>query len=242
MNGRFLLATFIVVLASPVFATISRVQGNYANLTTAPTSGSVTLSAITSGNTVVGCVNHGSGNTLNSVSDGTNTYTIISGPGFAGDEVDTFYKENVTGGPTTITATFASGTNIKLVADEFSGISTSASTDGNAEGTANDVSGTNSFTSGNLSPTPTHNGDLIYGCEPGTFLGSTLTDGTGFTGAVTDNTDQIYSEYLIQATAGTVAVTFTPSAADYGWINGVAFQAAAGAALPPTRALMGVGK
>ena len=229
-NSKALLSALLwFSLAGAANATIARVQG-VSGFTSSGVTATATLSALTAGNTVIGCVVHGSGNALNTVSDGTNSYTILTGSAFAGYQEDLFYKENVSGGPTVITATLASGSQINIVADEFSGVSTSAATDGSAFGTVNFVSGTNSFTSGNLSPTPTHNGDLIYGCAS-TLSGANLSAGTSaaFTLAVNDTTHHAFSEYIIQTTAASIAATFTPTTTDYGWIDGVALQAAGAA-------------
>ena len=233
MRIKALLTALLLGAASPALATPALVQGASNHVTGTPTSGSVTLgSTITAGNTVVGCVVQGSGSAPTSISDGTNTYTLSNGSPFAGDQVTLFYKINAVATSSAITATFTTGTPSWLVVNEFSGISTSAAIDGiNSGGTANNTSGTNSFSSGNLSPTPTVNGDLIWGCMSSLLSAGTFVPGTSpnFTSATSSSTNNVYSEYLVQATAASIAAAFTNSgSADYGWIGAVAFQASGG--------------
>src|SRR5262245_31260713 len=104
----------------------SRVQGGNFYNSAGSTTAAVTISAVGSGNAVLGCVTweHAGGIGLNSVTDNQgNTYNLES------EIIDTgnsqrsraFSLTNIANGPTTITANFSGSTGYRgVVADEFS--------------------------------------------------------------------------------------------------------------------------
>jgi hypothetical protein len=102
-------------------------------------------------------------------------------------------------------------TNCSLNVDPFTGSNASSVSDGanaqlqTAPGTVADA-----VSSGNFSPTPTVNGDLIYGAFVDTTSGAAPgTNGTGFSTGIVSGGVVLQSEFKTQVTAGAVAVTFT---------------------------------
>ena len=240
-NWLFSGALALLTSCCSALATPARVQGNSAR-TGSGTSISVTpASATTTGNLVIGCVVQGSGANPTGVSDGTNNYTLVNGASFAGFQGTLFYKINATGTSAPIVASFSSGTGAYMMMDEFSGVSTSAAVDGSAAGTANNTSGTNSFSSGSF--TPAQNGDLIYGCLSSLSGTNTFTPGTSpnFTAANASSANNAFTEYLVQATAAAIASAFSTSTTDYGWIEGAGFQAASGGGSSHPHSMIGSG-
>src|SRR5882757_5125915 len=109
-----------------------------------------------------------------------------------------WYVPSCKGGVNTVTLTPAVPGALEIHVSEWSGVSTTYPLDtfASAAGTgANASSG---------SVTTTANGELIYGY---TFLINTATAGSGFAGMTLVNGD--LDEYQIQATAGSVAATYT---------------------------------
>lgn len=173
-------------------------------------------SAITTGNLVVGALNLTSTtDTLTSISDGTNTYTVLDR--FQGASTlwfYTFYKANVTGGPTTITISTSNSANAQIIADEFSGLTTSSPLD---QHTRQEQSTT---TPSSGSVTTTVAGELIYSvCSGDAVSNPTFAAGSGYTLIVqlqgnTGNTFGIGSEYQIQGSAGSISATWSTSVSE----------------------------
>lgn len=221
--------------------------------TNAAISGGNTLSitfgsALTTGNTVVGAIKAvPNGITISSISDGTNTYVQKDSLASNGSkEYFTFELGNITGGQTTITVTFGSGSGnpAEAVADEYSGaIAAADPTDGHAiVQRLSPGTGTNAITSSSI--TTTVNGDLIYGVvfdeghstpipsagtSPLTFTGRESNSDTG------DGT-LVFSEDAVQTTAGSVNTAFTDATnggTDTFIVTVMAIKPAAGAAANP---------
>lgn len=200
----------------------TRVQGAQSTeSSSAFTTKTVTLSAVGSGNAVLGLVSWdlAGGITLSSVTDDKgNTYNLETSIDDTTNSGRTacFSRTNITNAPTVITATFSSSIGfVGIIADEFSGTSTASSDerDGAAHGGQFQLSpgtGTDACTSGNF--TTSVNGDLIWGATANTGGNVTPTTGTGFTtGTQSTWTDyRAASEYRTQTTAGAgTAATFT---------------------------------
>jgi len=122
--------------------------------------------------------------------------------------------------------------------DEFQTPGGTIAIDGSASQILSNVSGTNSLSSGSL--TTTHNGDLLYASvyNRNVASGCNLSAGTGYTLGQTTATwvggvEQVASEYLIQASSGTISGTFTPSqVGNYSVVIAAAFSSSASASSP----------
>lgn len=219
--------------------TISRVQGGSSN-SGAGNSISVTLSAIGSGNTVVTCCTWDSaGVTLTSVTDNqSNSYTVSENINDAPDTqaFATAVRGNITNAPTVISFNFsAAPSSPGMIATEYSGVLAATDPrDGHTGQLQNAVATTtNAATSGNI--TTSVNGDQIIGFIANTNPGNdTVVAGTGFTvrDSFTTGGTNVYLEDESQATAGSVAATFTVSAGAGNWITCVmALQPSSGLVL-----------
>lgn len=219
---------------------IVRVQGNFNGIGGSIASTvAVTLSAIGSGNLVIGQIEYANdGATILSVVDNqSNNYVVYNTVLDATSTWTTssFYLSNITNAPTTITVTTSIVVQfLKIMADEFSGTSTVVDPrDGFTGQSQNNVgTGANAATSGSI--TTTANGELIYGSmvTPG---GDPTTIGTGFTAAIANTTIVARSntEYLIQAAAGSTASTWTMTGGTGSLTTLVTAIKAAGAAPNP---------
>jgi len=207
------------IAAIPVFAAAAFVQANTSEAagtqnTIAATFGSNT----TSGNAIVACVswdNAGS-ETISSIaiSSGSASFTNI-GTKFADfnqQNGQMAYALNITGGTTpTITVTFTDSQCChQLGIMEISGLLTSGALDQtNRQEQASPGTGTDAVTSPSV--TTTTNGQFIFGCMINSAGGTpTLTQGTNYSLGSTVGNDMLI-EYRTQASAGSIAATFTRS-------------------------------
>lgn len=174
----------------------------------------------------------GSGASIVSVSDGTNTYTPVrtNTNGTTGRSA-TYYVKNTGSGTFTITVTWGADPGFGfLCAHDVSGADTVAPLDQEiiALSIAPGV-GANAITS--TAKTTTAPGEYIFGAAFDEGGGATFTAGTGFgiretQGGVGASEDQI------QAAAGSIAATFTQSGDNFGTYHAglMTFLAAGGAA------------
>lgn len=148
-------------------------------------------------------------------SDGTNTYTQIDSVaevlGGINSRQSTFYAKNITGGALTITMTASSSIIYKarIVVHEVAGADTTAPLDGTNHAMSRQSGlggGTDAYTSG--AKTPSANGAYIFGFGGVVGNDDSFTLGTGFTAGPTFGQD-CASEYKEQATAASIAATFT---------------------------------
>jgi hypothetical protein len=173
---------------------------------------------VTAGNLICGSVSWNGGTTtvLTSVSDGLgNTYTIVQRVTDAARCIATFYAKNISGGACTVTATFSSSqTFITIIVHEASGCDTTAPLDKNAgQAQAEPGTGDNAATSG--AQTTTVDGCYIYGVTIECRSSTNYTAGTGYTlREVEGPNETCASEDRVQATAGSVAATYTKSVGD----------------------------
>lgn len=202
----------------------TRVQGGSTNSGSGSASTvAVTLSAIASGNAVLGVVSWVGAGTLSSVTDDKgNTYNKETSVLDTTDSLNSaaFSRTNITNAPTVITANFSVGVTFRqMLVDEFSGGSTASTDerDGAAHGgqfQSNPGTAANGITSGTF--TTGTNGDLIWGaCVDGAGTLVLATNGTSFsTGTQFNATDYAsQTEYRTQTTAGSgTAATLTQAA------------------------------
>lgn len=202
---------------------VARVQGNLhqngaANIATV----AVTLvSTVGVGNTIVVAVGTATpGNSpivFTCADDKANTYTAVdSGPPGNNFQWASFYLQNITNAPQTITVAIDAGASNRqfstIIATEFSGVAAVSPLDGhNINNFQAGVNTTDGITSGSV--TTTTNGDLIWGASVNLSGSSTLVHGTGFTLDQNSGIDFV-TEYLVQGTAGAVAATWTGTTAD----------------------------
>ena len=215
------------------------------------TSQSATGSAVGTGHTIIGgtAIDTINGATaISSITDNAsgNTYTVLD---TQSDGVKitliTFIGQNIQGGPTTITVNYTNtGPSFPQVFwNEYSNVS---GLDGHTIQFQSSVgTGTDAVTSGNI--TTTVNSDTIAGFTINSFFpgggtgGATVSAGTGYTRRSTDAAAGDWNtttEDMTQASAGSVAGTFTVGTASGNWITAVVavMQSA------PFRTLMGVGQ
>ena len=144
----------------------------------------------------------------------------------------TFYKENTAGGANTVTATFAGTiTYASIQCSERSGVATSGSLDkfaSNSQTTPG--TGANAVTSGNV--TTTTDGQLIVGWSTALTVGAgTTSAGTGFTPRTNVFGDTLIEDQ-VQASAGSIAATFTTTSATSNFITLITTFKAPAAAAP----------
>jgi len=203
------------------------------------------LATVSNNGLVVGTVMWGDATiTCTGVADDkSNTYTLLNPKSDAGAGVSavSFYKEGITNGPITITATFSATVAFRrMVIGEYAGIATSSAIDGsNAQVQTSPATGADTLNS--LTATTTGSGDLIWGSTlDGTGSGNTLSAGTSpnaFTaranGTSADNTDMMAEDFS-QTSAGSIEATAGCTAAAHDFITHMmAFKiAGAGAAVP----------
>jgi hypothetical protein len=141
--------------------------------------------AVGSGHTVTGLVSYGLGSVAPTVSsitdDKSNTYTLVDNAIKAGATNTwgtSFFLQNITNGPTTITANFSQGVRFnRMLLDEYSGVAASSPLDGHTAQNQNTPgTGANVVTSGNF--TTASNGDLIIGSTVYLATNSAVTAGT----------------------------------------------------------------
>jgi len=121
----------------------------------------------------------------------------------------TFYGENCTGGSTVVTITFSQTTTTReVIAHEIAGVATSGSQGGHTgQFQATPGTGTDAVTSGSI--TTSVNGCYIFGTTTGGLGGSIITAGTGYTARFNAGGNNHASEDRVQASAGSIAATFT---------------------------------
>lgn len=132
------------------------------------------------------------------------------------------YAANAAGGTTTVTATFgASSVTRRIIVSEYSGVATTSPVDITRSNVANGTTATNNITS--TAGTTTTNGDLIFGAVMDTTGTTTITAGTGFTLRSTIGS-HMSVEDQVQATAGSIAATFTFNAVQRYIAHMIAFK------------------
>jgi hypothetical protein len=135
-------------------------------------------------------------------------------------------RSTVAPAPNTVTVTLGTtGGYRRVIVSEYSGIATTAPLDVTAKSQGTSTTAANGATS--TAATTTANGNLIFGVtmdDSGNF--ATINAGTGFTRRASLNGMDIATEDSIQATAGSVAATFTYSRADRYLAQMAAFKAA----------------
>ena len=214
-------------------AAISFVQANAStNDAAASTIAQAFTTANTAGNLIVVAVSWGDNvaPSIRATDTLGNTYAIAINDFDPGNRqgLAILYAPNIRAGANTVTVTLgATGGYRRIMVSEYSGIATTAPFDAAARNRAGGTTATNGVTS--TAATTTANGDLIFGVamdDSGSF--GTITAGTGFTRRTTLNGMDMATEDAIQATAGSVAATFTFSRADTYLAQMAAFKAAPG--------------
>jgi hypothetical protein len=190
--------------AANAFVQYNEVKGLFPGVDRA----TVTLTGVVTGN-LLACGLGWSPTTSTFVSfgDGTNTYTAVDQFNGGGGTNKSMYAKNVTGGTLAIEAIWsATVTSYSLICHEVSGADTSAPLDKSSTGNQLDPTcATDAVTTG--SQTTTTNGQYIWGWA-WSIGGTVLTAGTNFTIREND-TGWPNTEDQIQASAGSVAATFT---------------------------------
>ena len=157
-----------------------------------------------------------------------NTYLVAVNDFDSGNRqgLATLYAFNIRAGANTVTVTFGTtGGYRRVIVSEYSGIAMTAPLDVTAKSQGTSTTAANGATS--TAATTTANGNLIFGVtmdDSGNF--ATINAGTGFTRRASLNGMDIATEDSIQATAGSVAATFTFSRADRYLAQMAAFKAA----------------
>lgn len=192
-----------------VSSPIAHVQSGFGSMASSATTQTVTLAPVGAGDTVVGMIVW-QGTTLpTSVTDDKgNAYTVIDSATSGAYGLVTFWRMNITNGPSVITATWAaSALYPQLAASEYTNVK---SLDGhNIQAFPfSPGGGTDALTSGNWVTTKA--GDLIWGISFNPSDAAATVVGTGFTRRMIDSGNWcLVGEDRTQASAGTVAATFT---------------------------------
>jgi hypothetical protein len=190
----------------------------------------------TSGSAIVIGVTYGNSNPTITASDSQgNTYAQALSTYDAGHNQGCaiLYATNTRGNASdTVTVNFSGGgvAYLGLGIHEYSGVAASSVLDGTVGGKGN----SGSPSSGSV--TTTANGDLIFSCgaEDGIGSGDTFTAGSGFTKRVDLGAAAAYAdEDRVQATAGSIAATWTLSPSS-SWVTNMAAFKAAGASTAPS--------
>jgi hypothetical protein len=213
-----------VLIGVPVRAATAFVQGKAGNGSGATTTLAITFdSNVTNGNCIVGFgADYIDARSLSSVSDTRSTmYTLKDNPTTYMNVTmsGTFYGCLTSGGANTVTLTFSG--NITEGAcgavHEVSGVDTGTPFDVN-KAAGGEAGGTDAVSTGAV--TTTANGDYIF--VGAGIIAETLTPGTNYTGRTTDSVQTVHcrTEDQIQAAAGSIVGTFTPSGAAY-WAVGL---------------------
>lgn len=178
MKRTVALALLGLVLAAPLHAQV--VRGNTAECDESVNDAACALAPITvnAGSTIaVGCYNNSSGATMSSVSDGTNTYSLVSSNNSQSPSMFLYRAKNVSAGTFTITATFGAAEFYKTcLAVEYRNSDQTEPNDvtgnDNAAGAASDL------TSDAFSTSDAQEVVVMIGGEQ---VCSTMTAGTDFT-------------------------------------------------------------
>src|SRR5215470_15183530 len=160
------------------------VQGKGGSSASGTTQAVTMNSAVTSGSVLVGFVIWFSNTTtLDSVSDGTNTYTIVDNPTGVSTAARAalFYVENAANTTPTITATFSASVNKGMAVHEISGVPTSGALDQHRIN-GQSFPGAANVTSNSV--TTTTDGQYIFGAS-GNVNSRSYTAGSGYTNQVT---------------------------------------------------------
>ncbi len=219
-------------------AAVAYVQGKGVTSANCGGASEVTSSTFTSGNTahnliVLAFVYGGQPAANPVVSDSnSNTYFHATGVWDAVKQrgLDVYYAVNVASGANTVTVTLgASGpSNCRLAIHEYSGVATttpvldmvSANMDNNGTTTTDGV------TSG--AATTRTDGELIFGAVENDGGASPITaaTGTAYTRQISVNSDELVTEYRVQASASSTAAAFTDSTSTSYLAAMVTFRAA----------------
>lgn len=176
---------------------------------------------VTAGSTiaVMVAVTSGSRNYTGVTDSQGNTYTLVADTACTGYTGRMAYAVNVTGGAITVTGTInsASAVGKMIVIHEISGVSTNPFDGGSSQCQTDPGTGTDAVTSPAV--VPTVNGAYIFGATISPSVTTTPVAGTGFTQRRSES--KIGTEDLIQATAASIAATFTIDSGTADPITGV---------------------
>ena len=183
----------------------------------------------TAGNTIIVAVSWGDNPAASLSASDTlgNTYSVATNDFDAGNRqgLAILYAPNIRGGANTVTVNLGLTLGYRrIIVSEYSGIATTAPLDVTAKNQAPGTTATDGVTSGAASTTL--NGDLIFGVamdDSGLF--GTITAGTGFTRRAFVNNMDLATEDRVQATAGSIAATFTFTLPDQYLAQMAAFKA-----------------
>lgn len=246
MRKTLLACCLALLAASPASAATAFVQSKAFNGFSGTDVAATFDANVTAGNLICGYVMwgwSGAQPTLDSVTDSLgNTYTLLHNPtnatpGALKFAAAMFYAKNISGGADTVTATFSGSVSPRrIVIHEVSGADTTAPLDVSAMLAQSDPgTGTDAVTSGSV--TTTASGDYIFGATADVSQGTTPVAGTGFTSR--EGANVMRSEDQIQASAGSIAATFTGSNSIADYISGImTFKPAGGGPPPRNRAIL----
>jgi len=162
----------------------------------------------------VAAISWGSNATVGCSDSQGNTYTVATTQYDSTNKrsLAICYSMNIKGGADTVTATFSATASFRrLLIHEYRGITLTGATDVVAKNIANGATAANAITS--TAATTTASGDLVFGAVMDDAGVNNITAGTGFTARQSVNNKDLFSEDLVRGTSGSVAATFTFSAA-----------------------------
>lgn len=199
--------------------------GNLANPVT------VTINGVTAGNTLIVGITNGSARTVNTVTDGTNSYAAVGSQ--VSDSRDTNYRfdiyeaPNVAAGNFTISVDFTGGGAFEeeLIVHEVSGLGTTFNLD--QSGSAETASTSPSVSTGSST---TQDGDYLFAMIQDTSgtAAARWSQGSGYTERAEDFTNgSVESEDQVQTTAGATSATWTQNNSGNALARLIAVKAAA---------------
>jgi glucose/arabinose dehydrogenase len=181
--------------------------------------------ATTAGNLIVAAVSWGSSSGLTCSDNQGNGYTTVTVQfdGTKNQSLGICYAANIKGGAVTVTATF-SGTPPyrRIIVHEYTGVAATSPVDITKINNANGTTTANGVTT--TAATTTASGDLIFAAVMDDAAVTTIRAGTNFTLRGSVSGSDLGTEDMIQATAGSIAGTWTFTSADRYLAQMVAFK------------------
>ena len=213
-------ATFAVNVTSPSFKQSASTSADTASTTISQ----AFTTTVTAGDLIVAAVSWGNSSSLTCSDSQANVYTTLplQYDSTNNQSLGICYAANVKAGSTTVTATLASSATFRrLLVHEYAGLALTNPVDVTAGNIANGTTAANGVTT--TSVTTTAAGRLVFAAVMDDAGTATIQAGSGFT-LRTVLGSALASEDLVQATAGSIAGTFTFSVAHRYLARVVAFK------------------
>jgi hypothetical protein len=217
-------ASFAINATAPSFKQTASVSADTASTTI----GQAFSTTVTVGDLIVAAVSWGNSSGLTCSDSQGNVYTTlpVQYDSTNNQSLGICYAANTKAGSTTVTATFSSSAPYRrLLVHEYAGLALTNPVDVTSANIANGTTAANGVTT--TSATTTAAGRLVFAAVMDDAGTATIQAGTGFTQRAVLGS-ALASEDLVQATAGSIAGTWTFSVAHRYLARVVAFKSAGG--------------